>query len=133
MRLSALAARYGTPAFILHEADARYRCRSYAAALRGAEVAYTGKAFLCRAMARWIAEEGLSLDVCSAGEVAVAHAAGFPAGRIILHGNAKTPAELQPSRTAPDDRGQRRHSPPPGPPGDDQRPAGPGYRPQGGS
>jgi diaminopimelate decarboxylase len=46
-------------------------------------------------MARWIAEEGLSLDVCSAGEVAVAHAAGFPAGRIILHGNAKTPADLK--------------------------------------
>jgi diaminopimelate decarboxylase len=59
------------------------------------EVAYAGKAFLCRAMARWVEQEGLSLDVCSAGELAVARSANFPAGRVILHGNAKTPADLQ--------------------------------------
>ena len=58
-------------------------------------MAYAGKAFLCRAMARWVAEEGLSLDACSAGELAVARAAGFPAERIILHGNAKTPDDLR--------------------------------------
>ena len=46
-------------------------------------------------MARWIAQEGLSLDVCSAGELAVARSASFPAGRIILHGNAKTPEDLR--------------------------------------
>jgi diaminopimelate decarboxylase len=95
VRLSALAAAYGTPAYILDEADVRYRCRAYLAALPGAEVAYAGKAFLCRAMARWIAQEGLSLDVCSAGELAVARSAGFPAGRIIVHGNAKTPEDLR--------------------------------------
>ena len=44
-----------------------------------AEIAYAGKAFLCRAMVRWIDEEGLSLDVCSEGELAVASSAGFPA------------------------------------------------------
>jgi diaminopimelate decarboxylase len=44
-------------------------------------------------MARWIAEEDLSLDVCSEGELVVASAAGFPAGRILLHGNGKTPQE----------------------------------------
>ena len=65
------------------------------AALPGAEIAYAGKAFLCRAMARWIAQEGLSLDVCSAGELAVAASVGFPAEQIILHGNAKTPQDLQ--------------------------------------
>src|ERR1700728_3309297 len=88
LRLSALAARYGTPAFILDEADVRYRCRSYAAAFPNAENAYAGKAFLCRAMARWIGQEGLSLDVCSSGEVTVASAAGVPGQRLILHGNA---------------------------------------------
>jgi diaminopimelate decarboxylase len=45
-------------------------------------------------MAHWMAEEGLSLDVCSAGEIAVARAADFPGERVILHGNAKSPADL---------------------------------------
>jgi diaminopimelate decarboxylase len=58
------------------------------------EIAYAGKAFLCRAMAQWINQEGLSLDVCSAGELAVARSVDFPAERIILHGNAKTPHDL---------------------------------------
>lgn len=95
MRLSALAAAYGTPAFILDEADVRYRCRNYLAALPGIEVAYEGEAFLCRAMAQWIEAEGLSLAVCSAGELAVAQAVNFPAERIILHGHAKAPADLR--------------------------------------
>ncbi|HSZ40465.1 MAG TPA: diaminopimelate decarboxylase [Trebonia sp.] len=95
LRLGSLAAAYGTPAYILDEADVRYRCREYAAALPDGEVAYAGKAFLCRAMARWVEQEGLSLDTCSAGELAIARAAGFPAARVILHGNAKTPADLQ--------------------------------------
>jgi diaminopimelate decarboxylase len=93
--LSVLAARYGTPAYILDEADVRARCRAYADALPGAEIAYAAKAFLCRAMAEWIAQEGLSLDVCSAGELAVARSVRFPADRIVLHGNAKTPNDLQ--------------------------------------
>jgi diaminopimelate decarboxylase len=45
-------------------------------------------------MAHWIAQEGLSLDVCSAGELAVARAVEFPRERVILHGNAKSPADL---------------------------------------
>ena len=95
LRLSALAGRYGTPAYILDEADVRARCRTYVDAFPGAEIAYAGKAFLCRAMAQWIAQEGLSLDVCSAGELAVARSVRFPADRIVLHGNAKTPGDLQ--------------------------------------
>jgi diaminopimelate decarboxylase len=94
LRLSALAAACGTPVLVLDEDDVRYRCRSYRAAFPGGEIAYAGKAFLCRAMAQWIAQEGLSLDVCSAGELAVAQSVLFPAGRIILHGNAKTPEDL---------------------------------------
>jgi diaminopimelate decarboxylase len=95
LRLSALAARYGTPAYILDEGDVRARCRAYTDVLPDAEIAYAGKAFLCRAMAEWIAQEGLSLDVCSAGELAVARSVRFPADRILLHGNAKTPHDLQ--------------------------------------
>jgi diaminopimelate decarboxylase len=94
LQLSELAETYGTPACVLDEADVRHRCRAYHAAFPSAEVVYTGKAFLCRAMAQWIAREGLSLGVCSAGELAVAAAVGFPAGRIILHGHAKSPEDL---------------------------------------
>jgi diaminopimelate decarboxylase len=95
VRLRALAAKYGTPAYVLDEAEVRRQCRAYTKALGGAEVAYAAKAFLCRAMAEWVAEEGLSLDVCSAGEIAVARSVGFPASRMLLHGNAKTPGDLQ--------------------------------------
>ena len=93
--LSAVAARYGTPAYVVDESDVRERCRAYRGALLTDEVAYAGKAFLCREMARWATQEGLSLDVCSAGELAVARSVGFPAERIILHGNAKTPDDLR--------------------------------------
>jgi diaminopimelate decarboxylase len=46
-------------------------------------------------MAEWMEEEGLSLDVCSVGELAVARSVNFPADRILLHGNAKTPGDLR--------------------------------------
>ncbi|MDT4933069.1 MAG: diaminopimelate decarboxylase [Pseudonocardiales bacterium] len=89
-----LAAEHGTPAFLLDEEDLRERARAYAAAFAGVDVYYAGKAFLCTAVAGWVAEEGLGLDVCTGGELAVALAAGFPAGRIGMHGNNKSRAEL---------------------------------------
>ncbi len=96
--LTEIAERFGTPAYVLDEEHVRLRCREYRKAMAPHDVAYAGKAFLCRAMARLIAEEGLSLDVCSEGELAVAGAAGFPAERILLHGNGKTPRELSAAR-----------------------------------
>ncbi|MFE3186741.1 diaminopimelate decarboxylase, partial [Streptomyces violascens] len=51
--------------------------------------------FLCRAVIRWIDEEGLGLDVCSAGELGLAITTGFPAERIVMHGNAKSPEDLE--------------------------------------
>ncbi len=66
-----------------------------AAAFGGGEnVHYAAKAFLCSEIARWVDEEGLSLDVASGGELAVALHAGFPAERIALHGNNKSVEEL---------------------------------------
>ena len=84
--LTGLAGGFGTPLHVLDEEDVRRRCREFRAAFSGAEVAYAGKAFLCRAMARWTAEEGLSLDVCSAGELTVARSVGFPGERMLMHG-----------------------------------------------
>jgi diaminopimelate decarboxylase len=90
-----LAAEHGTPAMLLDEADVRARARGFAGAGPAVEAFYAGKAFLCTAVARWIADEGLGLDVCTGGELAVALAAGFPAARIAVHGNNKSVAELR--------------------------------------
>ena len=90
-----IAAEFGTPTFVVDEDDFRSRCREIAAAFGGGEnVRYAAKAFMCKEVARWIAEEGLSLDVASGGELAVALAGGFPAERIAVHGNNKSVAEL---------------------------------------
>ena len=90
-----LAAEFGTPAFVLDEDDFRGRCRAWVRAFDGATVYYAAKAFLCTSVARWVAEEGLSLDVCTGGELAVALRAGFPPERLLFHGNNKSVAELE--------------------------------------
>jgi diaminopimelate decarboxylase len=92
-----LAAEFGTPTYVVDEADFRERARAFRDAFGdvGADVFYAGKAFLCVAVARWIAEEGLNLDVCTGGELAVALRAEFPPARIAMHGNNKSVAELR--------------------------------------
>src|SRR5580692_2941533 len=94
MDLLDLAAEYGTPLFVYDESHLRARCREAVAAW-GDGVAYATKAFLCKAMAALAHEEGMCLDVSTAGEMAVALAAGVPPGRLVLHGNNKSEAELQ--------------------------------------
>jgi diaminopimelate decarboxylase len=89
-----LVANLNTPAYVLDEADLRARARAFRDAFAGYDVYYAGKAFLCTTVARWIAEEGLSLDVCSDGELTVALRAGFDPARIGYHGNTKTEVEL---------------------------------------
>ena len=93
--LAGIAAEYGTPAYVLDLAEFRARCATYRTAFHGADVAYAGKALLTRAVARIVDDEGLFLDVCSAGELALAADVRFPADRIILHGNAKPAALLR--------------------------------------
>ena len=95
VRVTDIADEFGTPVFVIDEDDFRSRCREIADAFGGGEnVRYAAKAFLCTEVARWIDEEGLSLDVCSGGELAVALHADFPAERIALHGNNKSVDEL---------------------------------------
>ena len=90
-----LAAEYGTPLFVLDEVDFRSRCAEFASAYGDpTAVHYAAKAFLSTEVARWVAAEGLSLDVCSGGELAIALRAGFPARRIAMHGNNKSVEEL---------------------------------------
>jgi diaminopimelate decarboxylase len=94
-----LAAEHGTPLLVLDEDDLRARCRAWREAFEGwpsgATVAYAGKAFLSKAVVKIVAEEGLGLDVCTGGELAVALAAGFPTDRLWFHGNNKSVSELE--------------------------------------
>jgi diaminopimelate decarboxylase len=92
--LLSLAEEFGTPLFVYDEAHLRERCREAVAAW-GDGVAYATKAFLCKAMARLSHEEGMCLDVSTAGELAVALAAGVPPHRLVMHGNNKSEAELE--------------------------------------
>jgi diaminopimelate decarboxylase len=92
--LEALATELGTPLFVYDEDDLRRRCREYVSTFGAGNVAYAGKAFLCVAMARLVAEEGLLLDVATGGELHVALHAGFPPERIVFHGNNKSTEEL---------------------------------------
>lgn len=93
--LCEIADRFDTPTYVLDEGEVRGRCRTYRAAFPDADVLYAAKAFLSRAVVRWVREEGLGLDVCSAGELELAVTAGFPPERIVLHGNAKSPHDLE--------------------------------------
>jgi diaminopimelate decarboxylase len=94
VRLTDLVAEHGSPAYVLDEEDFRSRARAFRDGFADCDVYYAGKAFLCTTVARWIAEEGLSLDVCSGGELAVAERSGFPMDRVGFHGNNKTTPEL---------------------------------------
>ena len=98
-----LRERFGTPLYVLDEADVRVRARRTVAAFREAAAAhgadarvyYAGKAFLCTEVVRWVTGEGMSVDVCSGGELEVALAAGADPAGIGFHGNNKSVAELE--------------------------------------
>jgi diaminopimelate decarboxylase len=93
-----LARRFGTPLYLYDETTIRSQCRAYqrefSARWPDVAVAYAGKAYLSLALCALLAEEGMELDVVSAGELGVALVAGFPARRVHLHGNYKPDAEL---------------------------------------
>src|ERR1700761_3444792 len=94
LALTEVADQFGTPTYVIDEVDFRRRIRRYRAALPEARLAYAGKALLTTGIARWVAEEGAGLAVCSRGELATALLAGVIPDRIILHGRASTPGEL---------------------------------------
>ena len=94
-----LAREQGTALYVMDERDMRTRMETYLEAFRSrygnADVVYASKAFLNKEAARIVNEEGLCLDVSGGGELACALATGFPAERIFMHGNNKTPQELR--------------------------------------
>lgn len=100
---SALVAEFGTPLQVLDEADVRARASGIRTAFESAFAAigsrvtvyYAGKAFLSAAVARWMQEEGLAIDVASGGELSVALAAGIEPARLGFHGNNKSASEIE--------------------------------------
>ncbi|WP_349898519.1 diaminopimelate decarboxylase [Parafrigoribacterium soli] len=99
---SRIAGEFGTPVYVVDEADARGRAeeaheafsREFARVGSAAKVYYAGKAFLSAEIARWVTEAGLNIDVCSGGELAVALAASIDPSRLGFHGNNKSIAEI---------------------------------------
>lgn len=94
-RLTDLAAEHGTPAYFIDEADFRARCADFREAFPGWKIYYAGKSLLTRTIARWVAEEGLSLDVTTMGEMRIALVGGMPAERLGFHGNNKSAEEIE--------------------------------------
>jgi len=95
----ALAQQYGTPLYVMDEAEIRRACRSYRQSITdyygsNGMVVYAGKALLCKEICRVIAQEDIGLDVVSGGELFTALEAGFPMDRVVFHGNNKTVEEL---------------------------------------
>ncbi|MEG0322608.1 MAG: diaminopimelate decarboxylase, partial [Raoultibacter sp.] len=94
-----LARTQGTALYVMDEADMRNRMATYLEAFRSryenSDVIFASKAFLNKAAAKIVAEEGLGLDVSGGGELAIARAAGFPMEKVFVHGNNKTPLELE--------------------------------------
>lgn len=94
-----LAQQYGTPLYVMDEGDIRAACRSYAGSMArcyggNGLIAYASKAMSCKAVCRIVMDEGLGIDVVSAGELYTAMSVDFPPDKIIFHGNNKTIEEL---------------------------------------
>ncbi|MEY2454137.1 MAG: diaminopimelate decarboxylase [Acidimicrobiaceae bacterium] len=94
-----VAREFGTPLFVYDEEHLRARCREAVASFPDG-VAYATKAFLCRAMAKLALEEGMRLDVATAGELHIALSAGARGEQLVLHGNNKSVDELRAARDA---------------------------------
>jgi diaminopimelate decarboxylase len=100
---SQLRHEFGTPLYVVDEDEVREHARRTLAAFGAAvephgvqaRVYYAGKAFLCSEVVRWVTDEGLAVDVCSGGELAVALAAGADPARLGFHGNNKSVVELE--------------------------------------
>jgi len=93
-----LAREFGTPLYVYDESTIRHQCREFVERFSSRYpdtiVCYAAKAFLNKAMAKLVMEQGMGLDVVSIGEYAIARAVGFPSERAYFHGNNKLPSEL---------------------------------------
>ena len=94
-----LAREQGTALYVFDEADLVGRMEAYRDSFRSryesSDIVYASKAFLNKEVVRLANAEGMCLDVSGGGELACAQSVGFPMERVFVHGNNKTPAELE--------------------------------------
>lgn len=90
-----LLAQHGSPAYFIDESDFRARCGEFRDAFEGWDIYYASKSLLTKSVARWVYEEGLSMDVTTLGEMTIALAGGMPAERLAFHGNNKSVEEIE--------------------------------------
>lgn len=96
LALADVAARFGTPLVVVDQRHLEDRLARFRAAFGPATgLTYAGKAFLCGALVRLLAREDWLVDVVSGGELELVRRAGFSMENVILHGNAKSAAELE--------------------------------------
>lgn len=98
--LVGLAGTYGTPLYLYDQATMAAAAETYCQALAqhysgAAGVTYAGKAFLCLAVAQWVARQDFWLDCTGAGELHIATVAGVPRSNILMHGVNKSAEDLQ--------------------------------------
>jgi diaminopimelate decarboxylase len=94
-----LAAEFGTPLYVFDEAGIRHQCaefkHEFGSRYENTTVSYSTKAFINKALAQLLDEEGMGLDVVSGGEISIARAANFPMERVFFPGNNKSAVELE--------------------------------------
>lgn len=94
-----LAAEFGTPLYVFDELGLRNKCaefrQEFGQRYANSMVIYSAKAFINKALAKLFNEEGLGLDVVSAGEMSIVRSAGFPMDRVCFPGNNKSAEELK--------------------------------------
>src|SRR5260370_25595854 len=94
-----IAAEWGTPAYVIDETSLRARARAYLNGLVRRHArrrsCFAMKAFPAPSMVSILASEGLGLDVVGAGELRLGLAAGADPQGIVMHGNAKSDADIQ--------------------------------------
>src|SRR5258708_5569832 len=100
MALTDVADEFGTPAYVVDEADFRHRIRRYRAALPDARLVYAAKALLTSAVAQWVANEGSGLGVWSPGELATALISGMDPNQLVVHGMATISGGLREATNA---------------------------------
>ena len=99
-KLDSLAAEYGTPLYMYDRLTLNSAAKAYMDALSAyyptsSHITYAGKAFLCKAIARWTQEHDLFVDCTGEGEIAIAVAGGVPRHNILVHGVNKSMADLK--------------------------------------
>jgi len=94
-----LAAEFGTPLYLFDEVSLRSKCaefkEEFGRLYSDFMVIYACKAFINKALALILQEEGLGLDVVSAGELSIARSVGFPLDKVYFHGNNKSAEEIR--------------------------------------